>query len=284
MRCIVRNAPDSSARKSCSTPASDSARTINRISRSSRACRNCRSSAAPSSSAHRANASLEPRWATCRPKNAAGERRQPSQQAFLAARTSFAFTTSKKWRKSRNSLIACSPLENNRNPCMIVIIRATSTSVERLRPMISHKLKFTAVAAVFVFALALRANAQGLPPVKKAFQPKVPQGAYGCSIHASCADAAPIIIKSIQGPSPLEKNLRELTDTIGGRVTGTPAAEKAVDWAVNAFRQAGVDEVLTENFTLPNGWAEGRTRLLVQSPRSEERRVGKEGRSWGSRD
>lgn len=149
---------------------------------------------------------------------------------------------------------------------MIVIIRATSTSVERLRPMISHKLKFTAVAAVFVFALALRANAQGLPPVKKAFQPKVPQGAYGCSIHASCADAAPIIIKSIQGPSPLEKNLRELTDTIGGRVTGTPAAEKAVDWAVNAFRQAGVDEVLTENFTLPNGWSEGRTRLLVQSP------------------
>src|SRR5690348_7432241 len=151
--------------------------------------------------------------------------------------------------------------------------------------MISQRIKFAAAAAVFVFALALRANAQGLPPAKKAFQPKVPQGTAGCSIHASsCAEVAPTIIKSVLGPSPLEKNLRELTDTIGGRVTGSPAAEKAVDWAVNAFRQAGVDEVLTENFTLPNGWSEGRTRLLVQSPRSEERRVGKEGRSWGSRD
>ena len=133
--------------------------------------------------------------------------------------------------------------------------------------MISPKLKFTAAAIIFFLAFALRANAQGLPPVKKPFQPKVPQGTAGCSINAtSCADVAPLIIKNVLGPSPLEKNLRELTDTIGGRVTGSPAAEKAVDWAVNAFRQAGVDEVLTENFTLPNGWSEGRTRLIVQSP------------------
>ena len=137
---------------------------------------------------------------------------------------------------------------------------------ERLTNMNPRTIRFATSAALLLFALAWRANAQGLPRVKKPFQPTVPQGTYSCSIHASCADVAPLIVKSIEGPSPLEKNLRELTDTIGGRVTGSPAAEKAVDWAVNAFREAGVDEVLTENFTLFNGWSEGRTRLFVQSP------------------
>lgn len=133
--------------------------------------------------------------------------------------------------------------------------------------MQSHKTAIFLVGVVLaLFVVAGSAGAQGLPPVQKPFEPKPPQGTYGCSIHKSCADVAPTIIKNALGPSPLEENLRVLTDEIGGRVTGSPAAEKAVDWAVDAFRQAGVDEVLTENFTLPAGWAEGRTRLAVLSP------------------
>ncbi len=125
---------------------------------------------------------------------------------------------------------------------------------------------FSATMLLAFVAFGVRASAQGLPPVQKPFEPKIPQGTYGCSIHQSCADLAPTIIKNALGPSPLEENLRVLTDEIGGRVTGSPAAEKAVDWAVDAFRQAGVDEVLTENFTLPAGWTEGRTHLTVLSP------------------
>lgn len=133
--------------------------------------------------------------------------------------------------------------------------------------MRSHKARILFVFGVTVFAVfALHVGAQGLPPVQKPFETKVPQGTYGCSIHQSCADAAPTIIKNALGPSPLEANLRTLTDEIGGRVTGSPAADKAVDWAVEAFRHAGVDEVLTENFTLPAGWAEGHTRISVLSP------------------
>lgn len=123
---------------------------------------------------------------------------------------------------------------------------------------------FLVAALVSSVAFAVSVHAQGLPPSQKPFEP--PQGTYGCSIHKSCADVAPTIIKNALAPSALEMNLRVLTDEIGGRVTGSPAAEKAVDWAVDAFRQAGVDEVLTENFTLPAGWAEGRTRLTVLSP------------------
>ena len=69
------------------------------------------------------------------------------------------------------------------------------------------------------------------------------------------------------GESPtLEKNLRVLCDEIGGRLPGTDAMRRAVEWAKEAFRQAGVDEVHTESFTIPNSWAEGETRAEVVSP------------------
>lgn len=104
-----------------------------------------------------------------------------------------------------------------------------------------------------------------LPAPQKPFEPKVPQGTEGCRIDRPCAEVAPDIIKSSLGTSPLESNLRQLTDVIGGRVTGSPAAKKAVDWAVEAFRNAGVDEVHTEKFTVPVGWAEGDTHLDILS-------------------
>jgi carboxypeptidase Q len=111
-----------------------------------------------------------------------------------------------------------------------------------------------------------RASAQ-LPPVKPApLSKQVPQGSGSCSIEKSCAEIAPIMEQTATGASPLEENLRYLTDSIGGRVTGSPAADRAVGWAVQAFRLSGVDEVHTEKFTIPVGWGEGNTRLEVLSP------------------
>ena len=87
-----------------------------------------------------------------------------------------------------------------------------------------------------------------------------------CTTGKSCAEVAPIIVQSAVGASPLEENLRYLTDVIGGRLTGSAAADRAVGWAVEAFRHTGVDEVLTEKFTIPVGWTEGLTRLEVLAP------------------
>jgi hypothetical protein len=58
----------------------------------------------------------------------------------------------------------------------------------------------------------------------------------------------------------MQENLRRLTDEIGGRVTGSPAMDRAVRWATTAFREAGV-EVHTEKYQLPLAWSEGDTRL-----------------------
>src|SRR6266852_711466 len=80
---------------------------------------------------------------------------------------------------------------------------------------------------------------------------------------AFAQDAADQVITEALKPSALEANLRRLTDEIGGRVPGTPAMQRAVDWGVDAFRAAGADSVHTENFTLPVSWAEGATEISV---------------------
>jgi hypothetical protein len=67
------------------------------------------------------------------------------------------------------------------------------------------------------------------------------------------------------GSSPMEENLRRLTDEVGGRVTGTPQMAQAVQWGVAAFRAAGID-VHTEKYTLPVTWSEGESRLELLGP------------------
>jgi carboxypeptidase Q len=93
------------------------------------------------------------------------------------------------------------------------------------------------------------------------------QAQAGCSVTeaSSCAQAAAKILPIVLGSSPMEENLRRLTDEIGGRVTGTPEMAKAVEWGIATFRAAGVD-VHTEKYMLPVTWSEGNTRLELLGP------------------
>jgi len=79
----------------------------------------------------------------------------------------------------------------------------------------------------------------------------------------AATDDANRLIKIALEPSPLEQNLRQLTDEIGGRVPGTPAMQRAVEWGEQAFRTAGADSVHTEEFSIPQAWSEGATELSV---------------------
>jgi carboxypeptidase Q len=69
-------------------------------------------------------------------------------------------------------------------------------------------------------------------------------------------DANHIIQVALQ-PSPLQDNLRRLTDEVGGRVSGTLPMQHAVQWGMQAFTAAGADSVHAESFEIPNSWAEG---------------------------
>ncbi|HEV1995111.1 MAG TPA: M20/M25/M40 family metallo-hydrolase, partial [Candidatus Acidoferrum sp.] len=122
---------------------------------------------------------------------------------------------------------------------------------------------------LFCFAAYLLPARGQLPPAKK--DPLSPAqsatGKAGCSTTeaSSCAEAAAKILPIVMGSSPMEENLRRLTDEIGGRVTGSPQMAKAVEWGVGAFRAAAVD-VHTEKYMLPVTWSEGDTRLELLGP------------------
>ncbi len=61
------------------------------------------------------------------------------------------------------------------------------------------------------------------------------------------------LIGALLADTPIEENLQELCDDIGGRVTGSEANKKAVEWAHNKFKEAGVP-VQKEAFEMPVLW------------------------------
>jgi hypothetical protein len=60
---------------------------------------------------------------------------------------------------------------------------------------------------------------------------------------------------ALLGETPMIADLRELTDEIGGRPTGSHANLESVEWAVRKFRDAGV-AVRKEGFSMPRLWLE----------------------------
>ncbi|HEV3511247.1 MAG TPA: M20/M25/M40 family metallo-hydrolase [Candidatus Sulfotelmatobacter sp.] len=93
---------------------------------------------------------------------------------------------------------------------------------------------------------------------------------FVCIFSFSCLAATPTdnndanqLIQTALKPSPLQDNLRRLTDEIGGRVPGTSAMQHAIQWGVQAMTAAGADNVHTEAFEIPYSWAEGPTQMVA---------------------
>ncbi|HVB97872.1 MAG TPA: M28 family peptidase [Candidatus Dormibacteraeota bacterium] len=124
----------------------------------------------------------------------------------------------------------------------------SATGLGKLLPLL-------AVAALLAPAgLAVQAQQQPLPQINAPGQlgPKPPVGSGGCSMTApTCAAVAPAIIHSALGPSLLGRNLRLLSTltgtTAGARGNRAASGGRVAQWAVEAFRKAGVDDVHVEN-------------------------------------
>ncbi|MFC1761309.1 M28 family peptidase [Planctomycetota bacterium] len=63
------------------------------------------------------------------------------------------------------------------------------------------------------------------------------------------------LVAQLLGDTPLVEDLRQLTDEIGGRPQGTEANRRSVIWALDRFKNAGVD-AHAEAFTVPKLWLE----------------------------
>ena len=65
---------------------------------------------------------------------------------------------------------------------------------------------------------------------------------------------------------PSMATLRELSDGFGGRLSGSPAHNRAVEWAATKFRSYGIQNVKLEPFTMPNGWVRGTAHGEILAP------------------
>ncbi|MEM7354018.1 MAG: M20/M25/M40 family metallo-hydrolase, partial [Acidobacteriota bacterium] len=71
------------------------------------------------------------------------------------------------------------------------------------------------------------------------------------------------LVAALLGPMPMIDDLLELTDTIGGRPTGSEANLRSVDWSLEKFRQAGVT-ARKEAFQMPALWLGGAATVEVR--------------------
>ncbi len=68
------------------------------------------------------------------------------------------------------------------------------------------------------------------------------------------------------GETPLAQDLQELCDGIGGRPTGSEACTRATAWAAKKLREAGIDNVQLESFTVPGLWLAESAEASVIAP------------------
>ena len=60
--------------------------------------------------------------------------------------------------------------------------------------------------------------------------------------------------------------LTELSDDVGARVTGTPQAQKAIDWGVAKMKAMGLENVHAEKWQLWRGWTRGTAQAEMLTP------------------
>jgi hypothetical protein len=112
------------------------------------------------------------------------------------------------------------------------------------------------ILRVLLAALSLSAvlGAAPLPQVRGAVAAGAPSG------------SAALIGEVLSRRNRMEEDLRVLTDEIGGRVTGSPGYEAALQWGVEAFRKAGVDSVKLESYDAPARWEAQSATAAVVAP------------------
>jgi len=78
--------------------------------------------------------------------------------------------------------------------------------------------------------------------------------------------------KAMMDPYPYEA-LEELSDRIGGRVTGTTQAARAIDWGLARMKALGLENVHKETWMLDRGWTRGSAEGQLTAPVKRSLRV-----------
>jgi hypothetical protein len=85
-------------------------------------------------------------------------------------------------------------------------------------------------------------------------------------VSADQPRAVDMLVQRTLAPTPIDKDLEELADDIGGRPTGSPAMAQAVKWAVAKFAEAGLENVHAESYAAGTLWLPGPESATIVRP------------------
>ena len=88
----------------------------------------------------------------------------------------------------------------------------------------------------------------------------------GAPLAAQVADPRVALKQRAEGDTPLVADTFELCDRVGGRITGTPALDRAVQWGVDKFKSIGLESVTTESYAVPFLWIPGTVEVTAIAP------------------
>ncbi|HVA64907.1 MAG TPA: M20/M25/M40 family metallo-hydrolase [Terriglobales bacterium] len=93
-------------------------------------------------------------------------------------------------------------------------------------------------------------------------------GLAGAGAAQAPADAAALAAVAGQAlmQSQANPDLQQLSDTIGGRVTGSPQAQAAIAWALAKMKAMGLKHVHAEPWTMDHGWTRGKAAIELTAP------------------
>jgi carboxypeptidase Q len=106
---------------------------------------------------------------------------------------------------------------------------------------------------------------------------------YGFSETASSGDVAERIVGAAMSRRGAISFLETLTDTIGGRVTGSPESLQASELILKELRAAGFDNARLEEYSLASRWQRGPASGWVVSPVKQPLYVGSYGWAPGTK-
>jgi hypothetical protein len=141
----------------------------------------------------------------------------------------------------------------------LVTLWGSRTSRERTN-LVRHffgefvKTKFTFLVFLCLLAsyLAFAADAAPAPP------------------PAPAQDGTLPALTSIAGQATLNNHasdyLEELSDYIGGRVTGSPQANAAIKWGMAKMQSIGLSNVHAEKWQISHGWTRGSAKASLVDP------------------
>jgi len=133
-----------------------------------------------------------------------------------------------------------------------------------------HKMQFNKHIPIFLalFLIACIPAAAQLTPAEPDPLARIRDAAAAnvqvCSATGEtlCEQVAPKIIANAQGDSPLAENLRRLRAELASK-NNSVAEERAVAWALTAFRDAGLDPHV-EKYSNPNGGEGGQQNVVAE--------------------